>query len=490
MYQLSSKLIDRGHKVIVITHAYAGRTGVRYLTNGIKVYYVPFLIIYRETTFPTVFSFFPVFRNIVIRERIEIVHGHASMSNLCNEAILHARTMGLRTVFTDHSLFGFADAGSILTNKLLKFTLSDVDHVICVSHTCKENTVLRASLDPLMVSVIPNAVVAENFRPLERDQDNSVHRNTTSLPRPMGPDEVITVVVIQRLYYNKGTDLLVGAIPHILAAHSNVRFIIAGNGPKAIDLEQMIERHMLQDRVLMIGPVRHEEVRDVMVRGHIYLCPSLTEAFGTVIVEAASCGLYVVATRVGGIPEVLPTHMVEFAAPEEEDLAEATGRAIDKLRAGKVRTELFHSQVKQMYSWTDVAQRTERVYDGISGVISHTEFYQAGGAAGVWSATQGRAGMHSFALIERLKRYYGCGVWAGKLFCLCVVIDYLLYVVLEIFAPRSRIDICKDWPKKARHALNGNGDTKGLSTPIITENPGRKRSARTRRGRRQELDDS
>lgn len=105
------------------------------MTNGLKVYHVPFLVVYRETTFPTVFSFFPVFRDIVIREQIEIVHGHASLSNLCHEAILHARTMGLRTVFTDHSLFGFADAASILTNKLLKFALSDVDHVICVSHT-------------------------------------------------------------------------------------------------------------------------------------------------------------------------------------------------------------------------------------------------------------------------------------------------------------------------------------------------------------------
>ena len=71
----------------------------------------------------------------MLREQIEIVHGHASLSSLCHEAILHARTMGLRTVFTDHSLFGFADAASILTNKLLKFTLSDVDHVIGVSHT-------------------------------------------------------------------------------------------------------------------------------------------------------------------------------------------------------------------------------------------------------------------------------------------------------------------------------------------------------------------
>lgn len=67
IYQLSTKLIDRGHKVVIVTHAYAGRTGIRYLTNGLKVYHVPFLVIYRESTFPTVFSFFPIFRNIVIR---------------------------------------------------------------------------------------------------------------------------------------------------------------------------------------------------------------------------------------------------------------------------------------------------------------------------------------------------------------------------------------------------------------------------------------
>ncbi|KAK5632556.1 hypothetical protein RRF57_008270 [Xylaria bambusicola] len=142
IYQLATKLIDRGHKVIVITHAYESRKGVRYLTNGVKVFHVPFAVIYRSTSFPTVFSFFPLFRNIMIRERIEIVHGHATMSALCQEAILHGRTMGLRTVFTDHSLVGFADAGSILTNKLLKFTLSDVDHTICVSHTGESNSLV------------------------------------------------------------------------------------------------------------------------------------------------------------------------------------------------------------------------------------------------------------------------------------------------------------------------------------------------------------
>ncbi|KAI6088773.1 glycosyltransferase family 4 protein [Hypoxylon rubiginosum] len=446
IYQLATKLVDRGHKVIVITHAYPDRKGVRYLTNGIKVFYVPFAIIYRNTTFPTVFSFFPIFRNIVIRERIEIVHGHASLSSLCHEAILHGRTMGLRTVFTDHSLFGFADAASILTNKLLKFTLSDVDHVICVSHTCKENTVLRASLDPLMVSVIPNAVVSENFKPLSRPDPSAMSFVQHPLPaHPLGPNDTLTIVVISRLFYNKGTDLLTAAIPRILENHPNTRFIIGGSGPKAIELEQMIEQNVLQDKVEMLGPVLHENVRDVMVRGHIYLHPSLTEAFGTVIVEAASCGLYIVCTAVGGIPEVLPSHMTMFAKPEEDDIVAATGRAIAALRGNRVRTEKFHEQVKSMYSWTNVAKRTERVYHGISGHISEAEFYGYDVSNDPYGhATRNR----DFALIDRLKRYYGCGVWAGKLFCLCVIIDYLIFVFCEWFWPRDQIDIARDWPRK------------------------------------------
>jgi phosphatidylinositol glycan class A protein len=304
-----------------------------------------------------------------------------------------------------------------------------------------------------MVSVIPNAVVAENFRPLSHPSypTESFGNQIVPPPQHLGPHDTITIVVISRLFYNKGTDLLVAAIPRILASHPNVRFVIAGSGPKAIDLEQMLERNVLQDRVEMLGPVRHEEVRDIMVRGHIYLHPSLTEAFGTVIVEAASCGLYVVSTQVGGIPEVLPPHMTVFAKPEEDDLVAATGKAISKIRKNDVRTDRFHDQVKMYYSWTDVAARTERVYDGISGVLSEADFYGYDAAdAASWSATRGRAGVQSFALIDRLKRYYGCGIWAGKLFCLCVVIDYLLFLLLELWAPRDKIDIARSWPKKGK----------------------------------------
>ena len=153
-------------QVVIVTHSYENRKGVRYLSSCCKVYYIPLTVVAEQVSFPTVFSTFPIFRQIFIREQIDIVHGHGAFSSMSSEGLLHAGTMGLKTVFTDHSLFGFEDTSSILTNKLLKFALSDVNHVICVSHTARENTVLRASLVPTDVSVIPNAIVSKEYNSL------------------------------------------------------------------------------------------------------------------------------------------------------------------------------------------------------------------------------------------------------------------------------------------------------------------------------------
>lgn len=407
VYHLSQKLIELGHSVVIITHDYGNRCGVRMLTNGLRVYYVPFIQVYRSSTFPTVFLAFPILRNIFIREQIDIVHGHGSLSSLGAEAILHGRTMGLKTVLTDHSLFGFANVTSIVGNKLLKFTLSDISHVICVSHTCKENIVLRASLDPVNVSVIPNAVISKDFAP------------DSSKQKP----GIITIVVISRLFPNKGADLLTAIIPRICAERSNVEFLIAGDGPKFLDIEQMREKYFLQERVTLIGAVKHEEVRDVMVKGNIYLHPSLTEAFGTVIVEAASCGLYVVTTKVGGIPEVLPLHMTNFAEPETDSLVDSLLEAIDSVKSGKIDTSLFHSEVANMYSWDNIAKRTENVYNS----LQHRQINQP--------------------LITRLLKYYCCGTVAGKLYIICVIVDIFILIILNWLYPASHIDLASKWPK-------------------------------------------
>ena len=93
-------------------------------------------------------------------------------------------------------------------NKVLQFTLVDVSQAICVSHTSKENTVLRLGLPPEKVFVIPNAMDTAMFR--------------TALEK-LSQDEIV-IVVISRLVYRKGADLLVEVIPEGCRLFPNVSY--------------------------------------------------------------------------------------------------------------------------------------------------------------------------------------------------------------------------------------------------------------------------
>ncbi|TQD87534.1 hypothetical protein C1H46_026951 [Malus baccata] len=312
IYDLSQCLLKLGHKVVVMTHAYNNRSGVRYMKGGLKVYYVPWKPFLMQNTFPTFYGTLPI-------------------------ALMHARTMGYKVVFTDHSLYGFADAGSIHMNKVLQFTLAEVSQAICVSHTSKENTVLRSGLPPEKVFVIPNAVDTAMFKPA---------------PERLSSHEIV-IVVTSRLVYRKGADLLVEVIPEVCHLYPNVRFIVGGDGPKRVRLEEMREKHSLQDRVEMLGAVQHSKVRSVLISGHIFLNSSLTEAFCIAILEAASCGLLTVSTRVGGVPEVLPDDMVVLAKPDPSDMVHAIEKAISILPT--IDPQEMHNRMKELYNWHDVA---------------------------------------------------------------------------------------------------------------------------------------
>ena len=98
---------------------------------------------------------------------------------MAHEAILHSHHLGVRTVFTDHSLFGFDDAASILTNKLLEGALRNVDRTICVSHTGRENTVLRARLLPETTYVIPKSLAPDQFKPTDEEHSAETSKSHT-----------------------------------------------------------------------------------------------------------------------------------------------------------------------------------------------------------------------------------------------------------------------------------------------------------------------
>ena len=72
--------------------------------------------------------------------------------------------------------------------------------------------------------------------------------------------------------------------------HFQVNFLIGGDGPKRILLEQTREKEGLHERVSLLGALEQTKVHETLLKGHIFLNTSLTEAFCIAIVEAASCG--------------------------------------------------------------------------------------------------------------------------------------------------------------------------------------------------------
>ncbi|KDD73335.1 hypothetical protein H632_c2281p0, partial [Helicosporidium sp. ATCC 50920] len=153
MYCLAQCLIARGHRVTVATHCHGAPARHMIGPNGLRVIYLPRAPAALCATLPTLLPSLPLLRRLLLRERPSVVHCHQAFSPLAHEAARAASLLRLPCVFTDHSLFGFADAASILMNKALKFALTAPDLLVCVSHTSKENTVLRACLPPSRVAV-------------------------------------------------------------------------------------------------------------------------------------------------------------------------------------------------------------------------------------------------------------------------------------------------------------------------------------------------
>lgn len=367
IWQLSHYLMKLGHEVIVITHAYGSRVGIRYMTNSLKVYYLPFsLCPNNNIIWPLVFNTFSLVRQILIREKIDIVHGHSAFSPIAHQVMFHAKTLGINTVFTDHSLFGCDDFGAKVHNQIVKLCLLQCNHIICVSKVGKENEALKLRIkraegrsrlggddnttEFIPTSVIPNGVDTHMFTPDPSQRDPTK----------------INIIVNSRLVYRKGIDLLAAVLPKICQLDAKIHFIIAGDGPKRDLLESAVKQNHLSNRVQLLGSVPHDQVRNVLVKGDIFLNTSLIEAFCMAIVEAASCGLQVVSTNVGGLPKVLPPELIILTEPDVDELVDGVKLALLKLSEKEfVGPEEAHNIIanSRNYSWEDVARKTEDVYN-------------------------------------------------------------------------------------------------------------------------------
>jgi glycosyltransferase involved in cell wall biosynthesis len=169
--------------------------------------------------------------------------------------------------------------------------LSDV--VVCVSQAVRQ-ICLRAGLDPHRLHV-----VADGVEPARMHQGSAARGR-----RSLGVASDTTVLLtVAKLTSHKGHRYLLDALPAIVRQRPDVIWALAGDGPLAGALRAQVQLLGLQDHVRFLG--YRDDVPDLMAAANLLVVPSQMEGLCSSIVDAMLAGVPVVATRAGGIPDLL-----------------------------------------------------------------------------------------------------------------------------------------------------------------------------------------
>lgn len=135
------------------------------------------------------------------------------------------------------------------------------------------------------------------------------------------------ILCIGRHVAKKGIDTLLRAFSHITAKHPSLSLLQVGAGPLTRNLLALADSLGIRERVIFLGPQPHDKVVEIMRGATVFVLASQTaasgdsEALGIVLNEASACGLPVVATRHGGIPEAVLDGQTGFLVAERDDVA-------------------------------------------------------------------------------------------------------------------------------------------------------------------------
>lgn len=306
---------------------------------------------------------------------LDLVHSHTWYANLAGHWA--SLTWGVPHIATMHSLEPLRPwkaeqlgGGYALSCFCERIGLEGAAAVIAVSRGMRDD-VLRCypAVDPARVHVIHNGVDPGLYRP---DLDPAtLRRYGVDGARPYA-------IFVGRVTRQKG-------VAHLLRAARRLGpdgqlVILAGpaDTPEiAAEIQALVAeaRQDLHRLVMVEGLLPREDVVHLLTAATVFVCPSIYEPFGLVNLEAMGCGTAVVASRVGGIPEVVVDgetgYLVDYAPDRTDEFEEQLAERIARLLAdpGRAREmgEAGRRRVLDHFSWSVIADRTAALYEQVQG---------------------------------------------------------------------------------------------------------------------------
>jgi glycosyltransferase involved in cell wall biosynthesis len=299
-------------------------------------------------------AFWKLFR-VFKKEKFDIVHTHTAKAGALGR--LAACLAGVPAIIHTphgHNFYGyfnrFFSAAIILIEKFLSI------------FTCKIMVLTQLERnDYLKFRVAGDKKIILIYMGLELDKFIGQNPQKFRSNLNIDPSEKL-VGFVGRLDPIKGAQVFVRAAGLCLKADTRAKFILAGEGALRRKLEESAESAGFNGRVIFVG--WREDVADVMSALDILVLPSLNEAAGMVLIEAQSLGVPVIASNVGGIPEMIKQGQTGILVPanDPEALASAIKELLSDPQRLQAMSEAGRSWVKSRFKAEDMTARIIDVY--------------------------------------------------------------------------------------------------------------------------------
>jgi glycosyltransferase involved in cell wall biosynthesis len=284
-------------------------------------------------------------------KQIHVVRTHRYRSNLYGR--LAAFSSGVPVIIAsvhDNYRTDKRPNRRIMNRILSKIT----DKIVAVSEDVKEDIIRYDRIDPSKLQVIPNGIDVERFNP---------EKNTSNIRKefPLEEDDIV-IGFIGRIVPAKGLEYLLNALPYLKEEFKSIKLLIIGEGSLVEKLKEKAKKNNIFDNILFTGVRR--DIPEILASIDIFVMPSTAEGLPNSLLEAMAMGKPVVATEVGGIPELIKNGRSGLLVPPKnpEALATAIRDLISNDQLAAKMGQAARNFVMNNHSIVKIAQKWQTLY--------------------------------------------------------------------------------------------------------------------------------
>lgn len=336
-YFMAETLGRRGHEVHVITSLDEGLPEESYE----KGFYIHRIRLIKIRIFGGIFFWLAIIKKIWEIDP-ELVH---AQSLLCGIPALISKKM----LKIPYAVWG-QGSDVYIPDRIIKLSsktvIKNADSAIALTEDMKKVMVDIFDRD---IAVVANGVKLE------------VNAEEPPLQKVAGPEK--RILFVGRLHPVKGVRYLIQAMALVHEKSPDTKLIIVGAGDERYCLEDLTDHLRIKEYVDFVGKVPHERIGDYLSHADIFVLSSLSESFGIVLLEAMVYGLPIVATRVGGIPEIIENGVNGFLV-NPGDPQKMADKILQLLTDEKLAAKMSNNNQQKVtqYNWEEIVIKLEKLY--------------------------------------------------------------------------------------------------------------------------------